>query len=44
MEKKDYYTELGLAPPPSEEQITKSFRRLAMKYHPDRGGFEMTAT
>lgn len=33
---KDYYRVLGLTSEASEEQITVAFRKLAMKYHPDR--------
>jgi DnaJ-class molecular chaperone len=36
MSKKDYYEILGLAKTASEDEIKKSYRRLAMKYHPDR--------
>ena len=33
---KDYYTILGLARSASEEDIKKAFRKLAVKYHPDK--------
>ena len=33
---KDYYKTLGLAPGASLADIKKSFRKLAMMYHPDR--------
>jgi molecular chaperone DnaJ len=33
---KDYYTTLGLSPDSSAAEIKKAYRRLAMKYHPDR--------
>src|SRR5690348_10890028 len=36
MSKRDYYTVLGLPRDASEEDIKKSYRKLAMKYHPDR--------
>ena len=34
--KKDYYEVLGLNRQSSDEEIKKSFKRLAMKHHPDR--------
>lgn len=36
MAKRDYYEVLGVARNASEDELKKSFRRLAMKYHPDR--------
>jgi curved DNA-binding protein len=33
---KDYYQILGLAPGAGEEEIRKTYRRLALRYHPDR--------
>ncbi|MEE9929334.1 molecular chaperone DnaJ [Microvirgula aerodenitrificans] len=36
MAKKDCYDVLGLNRDASEEEIKKSYRKLAMKYHPDR--------
>tara|TARA_B100001250_G_scaffold160001_1_gene137411 strand:+ start:7905 stop:9032 length:1128 start_codon:yes stop_codon:yes gene_type:complete len=36
MSKRDYYEILGCSKQASESEIKKSFRRLAMKYHPDR--------
>ena len=35
-QKRDYYTVLGLGRDASEEDIKKSYRKLAMKHHPDR--------
>ncbi len=36
MSKPDYYQVLGLARNANEQEIKKSYKRLAMKYHPDR--------
>ncbi|AXK39566.1 molecular chaperone DnaJ [Crenobacter cavernae] len=36
MAKRDYYEVLGLAKNASEDEIKKTYRKLAMKYHPDR--------
>ncbi len=35
-EKRDYYEVLGLQKGASDDEIKKSFRKMAMKYHPDK--------
>jgi molecular chaperone DnaJ len=38
--KRDYYEVLGVGKDASADEIKKAFRRLAIKFHPDRGGDE----
>jgi len=40
MAKRDYYEVLGVGKNASPDEIKKAFRRLAVQYHPDRGGDE----
>jgi molecular chaperone DnaJ len=43
MAKRDYYEVLGLSKGASEKDIKKAYRRLAMKYHPDRNSDDESA-
>ncbi|MBM3887291.1 molecular chaperone DnaJ, partial [Candidatus Dependentiae bacterium] len=35
-QKRDYYEILGVAKTASADEIKKSYRKLALQYHPDR--------
>ena len=43
MSKRDYYEVLGVAKNASEAEIKKAFKRLAMKFHPDRNPDDSSA-
>lgn len=43
MSKRDYYEVLNVSKSASEAEIKKAFKRLAMKYHPDRNSDDASA-
>lgn len=43
MDYKDYYKVLGVSKTATQDEIKKAFRKLAMKYHPDKNAGDKTA-